>query len=107
MPEQFSEDVIHEAGERQDWLCGLCGAVLDDPDNVVEHDGHHITGEDEEDAEMDVENCVLLCRETDRNCHLLLHGGHFGDPPILNYEFRFWNGDPEESDDDEDGEDGD
>ncbi len=110
MPERFSESVIREAGERQEWRCGLCGAVLDDPNNVVVHDGHHITGEDEDDAEMDVENCVLLCRERERNCHLLMHGGAMQNPPILSYELRFFDGLPDdlgEADDAEDDEDDD
>ena len=80
--EYFPGQVIEDAGERQDWLCAYCGQPLHDEDEepFVDFDGHHLNGDPTDHL---VENCALLCRETDQNCHLDAHLGNFDGPDVL------------------------
>jgi hypothetical protein len=93
----FPGDVVHEVGERQDWLCGLCGEPLHDEngDALVDFDAHHINRDVDD---YDAENCVLLCREPERNCHLLIHAWNFQNHPVEDYDFRYFDGLPEDDD---------
>ncbi len=93
----FPEEVKTKAGERQDWLCGICGALLEDDEGVlVKYEAHHINRDVDD---YDVRNCVLLCRESARNCHLLIHAWNFQNHPVEEYDFRYFDGIPEEDDD--------
>lgn len=96
----FPDDVKTAAGDRQDWLCALCGALLEDDEAVlVKYDAHHLNRDLEDDSVM---NCVLLCSESYRNCHFLIHAWNWQNHPVEEYELRFLKGDPDaEYDDDE------
>jgi predicted restriction endonuclease len=94
----FPKSVQDEAFARQEGLCGICGECLDD----VYYEAHHINRDVDDDH---VDNCVLLCAEHPRNCHLLIHRWHTTNDPVEDYEFRFFDGDPDAPVDGEDGED--
>jgi len=104
MSDIFSDAIKHEAGERQDWLCGLCGEPLQDEDGqkLVYYEAHHVDGDVANTADPD--NCILLCAEHPRHCHLLIHAWHTTNHPVEDYEFRFFDGDPDALDADADDE---
>jgi hypothetical protein len=68
------------------------GKVLDDPRFVVNHDAHHVYGRG---FGSDPEECVLLCRESFRNCHWFAHDYDWQlGALLLKEDFPYWNGKP-------------
>ena len=91
MTDKFSDRIVDEAYDRQAGHCGLCGhPLLDGNDKGCSFDAHHINGDPWDTV---LENCVLVCREADHNCHLEAHYGDFaGDFVIPRSDYPYLRG---------------
>jgi hypothetical protein len=78
--------MVTAAYERQQKRCGLCGAWLPS----VYWEAHHANGHPHDHR---VANCVILCGEPPRECHLTAHFGRMHGPDVIrNKDYKYWYG---------------
>jgi hypothetical protein len=91
----FPELIVDDAFERQDGLCGYCGADLEE----TSYEAHHLNGEPTDDR---LDNCVLLCALPDDDCHHFAHDYDWWRGALLKKkDFPYWDGDPDEAEEEQ------